>query len=192
MRQMAIPIMDMGMDKRMATAIKDPAQVILCLALLTILFPQLLSGNMLEAALARPAVMLFFAFACGLTSLAVREWAARLNIGAGGNFPAGMAHGRVNEGPFAKAIFREASLPINVFEHCGFAALASLWIRLLRRSGWQHVSAPGRVAPGWRARMTASSWIFAAHHSLPHAAPGACFIGPLLWLCTGAERRKAG
>jgi hypothetical protein len=94
---------------------------LLALVLLTTILPEMLSGNTPAEKLFRPGIFLFLAVAYGAAVLAIREWAVRLRLGAGGIFLAGLAYGLVNEGLFARTIFRETGMPIDLFDGYGLA-----------------------------------------------------------------------
>lgn len=88
---------------------------------LTSILPEMLSGNTPAPALFRPDVFVFFCFAYGLPILVIREWSVRLGLSAAGLFLAGMAYGLINEGLLAKTIFRASGVPLDLFDHYGFA-----------------------------------------------------------------------
>jgi hypothetical protein len=101
--------------------IRQRLAAIVSLVLLTMVLPEMLSGNTAAEVLFRPDTFIFFACAYALPILAIREWAFRLGLHSGGIFLAGMAYALINEGLLAKTIFREAGGPIDVFDHYGFA-----------------------------------------------------------------------
>ena len=114
----------------------------LTLVALTSILPELLSGNTpLEALLGFP--LLLFLFAYGLPVLLIRELAVRRDTGHFGLFLMGLGYGLINEGLYARTIFRDVDVPVDVFDHYGFAlginwpwtaficvwhAMASVWL----------------------------------------------------------------
>ncbi|MBK8457053.1 MAG: hypothetical protein IPL47_08090 [Phyllobacteriaceae bacterium] len=104
-----------------AMAISQRLLAIVMLVAMTAILPEMLSGNTTAPVLFRPDAFIFFSFAYGLPILVIREWAIRLGLGKGGVFLAGMAYGLINEGLLAKTIFRESGVPIDLFDHYGFA-----------------------------------------------------------------------
>lgn len=105
----------------MTTAISARLGAIATLIGLTAILPEMLSGNTPAPVLFRPDVFVFFCFAYGLPILVIREWAARLGLSTAGLFLAGMAYGLINEGLLAKTIFRTTGVPLDLFDHYGFA-----------------------------------------------------------------------
>ncbi len=88
---------------------------------LTAILPEMLSGNTPAETLFGTTAFVFFGLAYGLPILVIREWSARLGLSAQGLFVFGMAYGLINEGLLAKTIFRETGVPLDLFDHYGFA-----------------------------------------------------------------------
>lgn len=89
------------------------------LAALTIVLPELLTGNTPVAILFTPPVILFLVMTYGIPILMVREAACRLGTGVTGILLIGCGYGLLNEGVAAKTIFRQTGLPIDAFDNYG-------------------------------------------------------------------------
>ena len=88
---------------------------------MTAVFPELFSGNTPIGEFFRPPILLLFIVAYGLPILVIREWAVRRGTGWFGIFVMGLGYGLVNEGVFARTIFRETGVPIDTFDHYSYA-----------------------------------------------------------------------
>ncbi|MEO8529590.1 MAG: hypothetical protein ABI459_00045 [Deltaproteobacteria bacterium] len=103
--------------------------------LAAMILPELLSGNTPAPQLFTWQSLLLYLFAYGFPVLVIRETAARLRTGVFGIFIMGLGYGLINEGLFAKTIFRKLEVPLDVFDNYsyafgvnwGFAAFICLW-----------------------------------------------------------------
>ena len=111
----------MGTRIMVAMTIKERLPSVFSLVLMTTILPEMLSCNTPAPVLFRPDTLIFFGLAYGLPILVIREWAVRKGLSFGGIFLVGMAYGLINEGLIAKTIFRQENVPIDVFDHYGFA-----------------------------------------------------------------------
>jgi hypothetical protein len=94
---------------------------ILVLILLAAILPETLSGNTSAHELFKPGPFLFFIIAYGLPALVIREFAVRHASGFSGLFLIGMGYGIINEALLARTVFRNAGVPVDVYDGYGFA-----------------------------------------------------------------------
>jgi hypothetical protein len=94
---------------------------ILVLMLLAAILPETLSGNTPAHELFKPGPFVFFMIAYGLPALLIREFSVRHAIGFSGLFLIGMGYGIINEALLAKTVFRNAGVPVDVYDGYGFA-----------------------------------------------------------------------
>lgn len=113
--------MHMGMGTMVTMNIKERLLTVFSLVLMTTILPEMLSGNTPAPVLFRADAFVFFTLAYGMPILVIREWTVRKGLSFGGIFMAGMAYSLINEGLIAKTIFRQENVPIDVFDHYGFA-----------------------------------------------------------------------
>jgi hypothetical protein len=98
-----------------------PAPAIVLVVLASIL-PETLTGNTPALVLFKPGPFLFFMIAYGLPVLLIREFAVRCAIGTSGLFVIGLGYGIINEALIATTVFRNAGVPVDVFDGYSFAA----------------------------------------------------------------------
>lgn len=122
-------------DKRTGTVIRMVPIIIMVVAMttrqhisavaimmaLTTLLPEMLSGNTPVNMMVNPAVFFFYLFAYGLPVLVIREFVVRNAIGFAGLFLLGLAYGIINEALFAKTVFLQTGIPVDVYDGYGFA-----------------------------------------------------------------------
>ena len=155
----------MGTTTGITMIIRQRIGAIALSMLLSTLLPEMLSGNTPVETMAKPAVFLFYLFAYGLPALVIREFAVRNSVGLTGLFLLGLGYGLVNEALFAKTVFLQSGVPVDVYDGYGYA-FGIQW-------AWTAFILP------WHAIASITLPIAFAHISFPQTA-GTAWIGKRL------------
>ena len=112
----------MGTRTGLTMGIRQRLAGIASLMLLATILPEMLSGNTPLAMMAQPPVFFFYLFAYGLPVLVIREFGVRNGMGLAGLFLLGLGYGIINEALFAKTVFLQTGVPVDVYDGYGYVS----------------------------------------------------------------------